>query len=185
RFVLGGPLDLKRLDLADFHGVLPRGFGPYYGPRGSRINRDFSLRNRGGSEHGPDICKEGVVAASVSPRAVDVRGRPVEFGPVRVLQPDTEIQPRPKSGRAMAERQIGELEDPSRAVRAPGEGAIKRCVSGAPNRHPPRGKAPRLVINIRSRDIQRSQLVVGIVGESEGLAGAGIVIFVNPGGTHR
>ena len=57
-------------------------------------------------------------------------------------------------------------------------------IGGAADRHPPGRKAPRLVINIRSRRIQRSQLVVGVVGEPELLAGTGVMVFVNPRGTH-
>ena len=136
------------------------------------------------SEHRPDVPKEGIVAAGVSSHAVDIRCRSVEFGPMSVLQADAEIQPWPEPRAAVTEWQIGEFEDPAGAVRAATKGAVKRRVSGAANRHPTRGQAPGLVIDLRSRCIQRTQLVIGIVGEPERLAGAGIVIFVYPGGAH-
>jgi hypothetical protein len=89
---------------------------------------------------------------------------PRQFGPVRILQADPEIQPWPKRRASVAEWQIGKLEDPAGAVRASTECAVKCCISCAANRDPPGGEAPRLVIDVRSRGIQRSQLVVGIVG---------------------
>ena len=48
------------------------------------------------SEHRPDVCKERIVVARVSPDTVVIRGGPVKFGPVRILQADTEIQPWPE-----------------------------------------------------------------------------------------
>ena len=83
----------------------------------------------------------------------------------------------------MAEWQVGKLEDPPGAVRAPGERAVERCIRRAANRDPPGGEAPRIVIDILNRSVQRSQPVVGIVGEPERLAGARIMVLVYPGET--
>src|SRR5208282_1662665 len=44
-------------------------------------------------EHSPNVCKERIVVVRVSPDAVVIRGRPVKFVPVRILQADREIQP--------------------------------------------------------------------------------------------
>jgi hypothetical protein len=55
-------------------------------------------------KHGPDVRKEGIIAARVSSHTVDIRGGAVEFGPVRILQTDAEIQPWPKRRTPMAER---------------------------------------------------------------------------------
>ena len=137
---------------------------------------------RGGrSEHSPDVGKERIVVVRVSPHTVDICGGPVKFVPVRILQADTEIQPWPERRATVAEWQIGKLEDVAGAVRAPGEGAVKCRIRGASNRDPPGGKTPRTVVDIRNRGIQRSQLVVGIVGEPERLASARIMILVDPG----
>src|SRR5215469_6083730 len=155
---------------------------PHFSPKTSRVGGKRRARDRC-SEHSPDICKERIVTARVSPHAIDVRGGPVKFGPVRILQADAEIEPWPKRGAAMAERQIRELEDPAGAVRAAGEGAVKRRIGVAANRDPSGSKAPRLIVNIRNRGVQRSQLVVGIVGETERLAGTRVVVFVYPGET--
>ena len=100
------------------------------------------------SEHSPDVRKERFVVARVSPHAVDIRGGPVKFVPVRVLQADTEIQPRPERRATVAEWQIGKLNDLAGAVRAPGESAVKRRIRGPANRDPPGGETPRTVINI-------------------------------------
>ena len=78
------------------------------------------------SEHRPDVGEEGIVAAGVSSHTIDIRRGPVEFVPVRILQADAEIKPRPKLWAAAAEWQIGKLEDVAGAVRASGEGAVKR-----------------------------------------------------------
>jgi len=83
------------------------------------------------SEHSPDVCEEGVVAARVSPHTVDVRGGAVEFGPVRILQADTEAQPGPERWAAVAEWQGGKLKNPTGAVWAPGKRAVKRRIRGA------------------------------------------------------
>ena len=135
------------------------------------------------SEHGPDVGKKGIVAARVSSHAVYVRGRSVEFVPVRILQTDTEVQPWPKGWAAVAEWEIGKLEDVASAIRATSKGAIKRRISRAANRDPTGGKAPRAVIDIGDRGIQRSQLVVGIVGESERLARARVMVLMYPSET--
>src|SRR5260370_7856841 len=105
---------------------------------------------------------------------------PIKFGPARVLQADTEIQPWPKRRAAVAEWQIGGIEDPAGAVRAPGKSAVERCVRSAANRNPPRRKAPGVVVDIRSRDVEAPQLIVGIVGKPERLARARIMVFVDP-----
>jgi len=135
------------------------------------------------SEHGPDVGKKGIVAARVSSHAVYVRGRSVEFVPVRILQTDAEVQPWPKGWAAVAEWEIGKLEDVASAIRASGKGTIKRRVSRAANRDPTGGKAPRAVIDIGDRRIQRSQLVVGIVGEPERLARARVMVLMYPSET--
>src|SRR5271167_4760047 len=132
------------------------------------------------SEHSPDVYKDRVVFARVSPHAVDIRRGPIKFGPARILQADTEIQPWPKRRATVAEWQIGGLEDPAGAVRAPGESAVKRCIRGAADRRPPRRKAPGLVVDIGSRHVEAPQLVVGIVGKPERLARARIMVLVDP-----
>ena len=42
-------------------------------------------------KHGPDVRKEGIIAARISPHPVNIRGRPVKFGPVRILEADASI----------------------------------------------------------------------------------------------
>jgi hypothetical protein len=101
-------------------------------------------------KHRPDVCEKGIVVARVSPHAVDIHGRSIEFRPVRILQTDTEIQPRPKRRAAVTEWQIGELENPAGAVRTSGKCAVKRRIRSAANRDPPGSKAPRSVIDIGS-----------------------------------
>ena len=134
---------------------------------------------------GSEMCirDRGIVAVGVSSHTADIRRGPVEFVPVRILQADAEIKPRPKLWAAAAEWQIGKLEDVARAVRASAEGAVKCRIGSAANRDPPGGQAPCLVIDIGHRGIQRPQLVIGIVGEPERLAGAGIMVLVYPGDT--
>src|SRR5260370_33232252 len=105
---------------------------------------------------------------------------PIKFGPARVLQADTEIQPWPKRRAAVAEWQIGGIEDPTGAVRAPGKSAVERCVRSAANRNPPRRKAPGVVVDIRSRDVEAPQLIIGIVGKPQRLARARIMVLVDP-----
>jgi len=83
----------------------------------------------------------------------------------------------------VAEWEIGKLEDVASAIRASGKGTIKRRVSRAANRDPTGGKAPRVVIDIGDRGIQRSQLVVGIVGEPERLARARVMVLMYPSET--
>jgi hypothetical protein len=101
-------------------------------------------------KHGPDVRKEGIIAARVSSHTVDIRGGAVEFGPVRVLQTDAEVQPWPERRAAVAEWQIGELEDPAGAVWASGESAVKRRIRGATDRNAPGGQAPSTVIYVGS-----------------------------------
>ena len=86
------------------------------------------------SEHSPDVCKERIVVVRISSHPVDIRGGPVKFVPVRILQAETEIQPWPERRATVAEWQIGKLKDVAGAVRAPGESAVKRRISGAANR---------------------------------------------------
>jgi hypothetical protein len=92
------------------------------------------------SEHGPNVDKERVVSVCVSSHAVDIRGGAVEFGPVRVLQTDAEIQPWPKRRPSVAERQIGEIEDPASTVRASCRRTVQCRVGGAADRHPSGGQ---------------------------------------------
>src|ERR1700746_1640071 len=87
------------------------------------------------SEHGPDIGEERVVVVRVSSNTVVIRSGPVKFGPVCILQADAEVQPWPEGRAAVAERQVGNLEDPVGTVRAPGERAVKCRVRSAANRH--------------------------------------------------
>src|SRR5271169_1270994 len=133
------------------------------------------------SEHSPDVCKERIVLVRVSPHAVDIRGGPVKFVPVRILQADTKIQPWPERRAAVAEWQIGKLEYPVGTVRASGRRTVKRRIRSAPDRHSPRCEAPCVIIDIRNRRVQRPQLVVGIVREPKCLAGTRVVVLVNPG----
>ena len=112
-----------------------------------RFMVDLHLRDTR-SERDPYIEEERIVVARVSPHAVDIRGGPVEFGPVRILQTDAKIEPWPKRRAAVAEWQIGKLENPAGAVRTSGKSAVKRRIRSAANRDPPGSKAPRSVIDI-------------------------------------
>src|SRR5262249_62169721 len=96
-----------------------------------------------------------------------------------------EVQPWPKFGPAMAERQISELEDPAGAVWTAGRGAIKRRIRSAGDGDPSGGQAPCLFVDIGDRGVQRLQGVIGIAGEAEQLARPRVMVLVNQGGAAR
>src|SRR6516165_4186166 len=112
------------------------------------------------SEHDPSLGENRVVVVRVPASAVEIGGGAVKFVPQRVLQSDAHVEPWPEGRPAIAEWKIGDLGDPTGAVGSTGEGAVKRRIRGAADRHSPRRDAPGLIIDIGDRGVQGSQVVV-------------------------
>jgi hypothetical protein len=101
----------------------------------------------------------------VSAISIEIGGGTVKFIEECVLHTDARVQPRPEGWPTVTEWKVRYFRDPAGAVRASGEGAVQRRIRSAAHGEPPRRETPRVIINIGERSVQRSQGVVGIVGE--------------------